>query len=484
MSEKESVVAFLDNPYQLEDWNGLEEVDGLMVGYQDHKIAQDVAAQVLFGGIGASGRLPVSVGSLFSAGEGIDTSGGMRLKYSLPEAAGMNSQRVSSRVDSIIERAIAEEAFPGCQILVACRGNVIFQEAYGFHTYEKKHPVHLSDLYDLASVTKISGPLPVLMKMNGDGRMGLDDPVSKYFTDWESRFLRPSNKEELNFREVLAHQAGLKPYIAYWRMAMKKNRYSRRWFDLNEGIQVSDHLYLKDRFKRKIYRSIRKSDLIDEREYRYSGLSFMIYPLMIREMTGTNYATLLDSVFYEPLGASSLMYKPLRKYSHQEITPTEYDAVFRKKQIHGRVHDEAAAVMGGISGNAGLFSNAGDLAKMMQMYLNGGHYGGETYLDSAVVQEFASRQFPGNDNRRGLGFDKPKPDNAKLSMDEAYPAPGVSQKSFGHSGFTGTFVWMDPQYELLYIFLSNRVYPDRNHSKIYELNVRSSVQQVFYDEFR
>ena len=140
--------------------------------------------------------------------------------------------------------------------------------------------------------------------------------------------------------------------------------------------------------------------------------------------------------------------------------------------------------MGGISGNAGLFSNAGDLAKLMQMYLNRGHYGGETYLDSAVVREFASRQFPGNDNRRGLGFDKPKPDNATLSMDEAYPAPGVSQQSFGHSGFTGTFVWMDPQYELLYIFLSNRVYPDRNHSKIYELNVRSSVQQVFYDEFR
>ncbi|MGM0377248.1 MAG: glycoside hydrolase family 3 N-terminal domain-containing protein [Bacteroidota bacterium] len=484
MNDRESIAAFLDNPYKMDGWYGLENIDGLMVGYQDNAVAQDVAAQVLFGGVGATGRLPVSVDNRFAAGDGVDTPGGRRFTHSLPEAEGMDSHRISARVDSILNKALDEKAFPGCQVLVARRGNVIFHEAYGFHTYEKRHPVKTDDLYDLASVTKITGPLPVLMKFVGEGRIDLDAPISDYFSDWESGFFRPSNKEDLIFRDVLAHQAGLTSYIAFWRMAMKKNRYAGRWFNLNEGIEVDDHLYIKERFKRKIYRSIRKSELVDDREYHYSGLSFMIYPRMISEMTETDYESLVDSVFYDPLGASSLMYKPLREYSLQQITPTEYDAVFRKKQIHGRVHDEAAAVMGGVSGNAGLFSNAMDLAKVMQMYLNGGKYGGRQYLDSTVVREFSRRQFPETDNRRGLGFDKPKPENDTLSMDEAYPAPEVSQESFGHSGFTGTFVWMDPRYDLLYIFLSNRVYPDRSNTKIYDMNIRTAVQQVFYDELK
>ncbi|MFW6389157.1 MAG: glycoside hydrolase family 3 N-terminal domain-containing protein [Marinilabiliaceae bacterium] len=484
MNNRESVAAFLDNPYQMSGWYGLENIDGLMVGYQDNDVAQDVAAQVLFGGVGATGRLPVSVDGRFSAGDGMDTSGELRLRYSLPEAEGMDSRRISTRVDSILNKALAEKAFPGCQVLVARRGNVIFHEAYGFHTYEERQRVRRDDLYDLASVTKITGPLPVLMELTEEERIDLDAPVSDYFSDWESGFFRPSNKEDLIFRDVLAHQSGLTSYIAYWRRAMKKNRYARRWFNLHEGMEVDDHLYLKERFKRKMYRSIRKSELEEEKEYRYSGLSFMIYPRMISEMTGTDYETLVDSSFYSPLGASSLMYNPLRKYSLQQITPTEYDSVFRKKQIHGRVHDEAAAVMGGVSGNAGLFANANDLAKLMQMYLNDGEYGGRRYLDSTVVREFTRRQFPENDNRRGLGFDKPKPGNDTLSVDEVYPAPGASQESFGHSGFTGTFVWMDPHYDLLYIFLSNRVYPDRSNRKIYEMNVRTAVQQVFYDELK
>ncbi|MFO8001133.1 MAG: glycoside hydrolase family 3 N-terminal domain-containing protein [Marinilabilia sp.] len=482
LNDKKSVVAFLDNPYKLDKWLGIELADGLVVGYQNTAVTRDVAAQVLFGAVGATGRLPVSVDNRFSHGDGVDTPGRLRLKYTLPEAVNMNGRRLISRVDSIVDRAIREEAFPGCQVLVARRGNVIFHEAYGHHTYGQRHRVRLDDLYDLASVTKITGPLPLLMDLYQEGELDLDAPVSKYYSDWKSRFLRPSDKEDLIIRDVLAHQAGLEPYIAYWRMAMKKNEYSGRWFNMNEGIEIDDHLYLKDRFKRRIFKTIRKSDLSDEKEYRYSGLSFIVFPRMIGEMTGEDYETRLDRSFFEPLGASSLMYKPLREYSLQQITPTEYDSSFRKKQVHGRVHDEAAAVMGGIAGNAGLFSNANDLAKMMQMYLNGGEYGGIEYLGSSVVEEFTRRQFPDNDNRRGLGFDKPKPDNDELSLDEAYPAPGVSSGSFGHAGFTGTFVWMDPEHELLYVFLSNRVYPDRSHSKIYELDVRKAIQQVFYDE--
>jgi len=481
LGEKKSLVAFLDSPYRLKSWDGLENTDGLLLGYQDNEITQDIAAQVLFGGVGASGRLPVSVGNWYKCGDGVDTQGGIRFKYTLPEETGMDSRYISCKVDSIIGRGIEEKAFPGCQILVARRGKVVFNRAYGYHTYEKRQKVALNDLYDLASVTKVTGPLPALMKFYGDGRMELDAPLSKYFPDWQSRFLHPSNKEHLILREVLAHQAGLIPYLAYWRKVVKNGEYTSRWFDFSHGLKVDDHLYLKPRFKKKIYRSIRKSELLEEKEYKYSGLSFVIFPEMISRIAGKEYEQLLDSVFYKPLGASSLMYNPLQRFSKKQIIPTEYDAYFRRNQVHGYVHDEAAAVLGGVSGNAGLFSNANDLAKLWQMYLNEGTYGGERFIPSFAVREFSEVQFPENDNRRGLGFDKPLFDNAGLPLEEAYPAPGVSSKSYGHSGFTGTFVWIDPEYEMVFVFLSNRVFPTRENSKIYDLNIRTSVQQVFYD---
>ncbi|MGQ1891702.1 glycoside hydrolase family 3 N-terminal domain-containing protein [Thermophagus sp. OGC60D27] len=484
LQRKNSLVAFLDNPYQLAAWNHVDKVKGLLIAYQNNEITQDVSAQVLFGGIGATGRLPVSVGDVFYGGQGVDTPGGIRLKYTMPEEVGMSSVSISHKVDSIINRGIEEKAFPGCQVLVARNGKVVFHKAYGYHTYEKRQSVALDDLYDLASVTKATGPLPVLMKLCGDGIINLDDPLSKYFPDWKSGFLHRSNKENLIFRDVLAHQAGLIPYIAYWKMALKDGRYSRRWFDFNEGVKVDDHLYLKPRFKRKIYRSVRKSDLLKSKDYKYSGLSFIIYPEMISTLTGVDYEHYLDSLFFRPLGASFLMYNPLERVSEERIVPTEYDRYFRKKLVHGYVHDEAAAVLGGISGNAGLFSNANDLAKLLQMYLNEGCYGGERFIDAKIIQEFSEVQFPENNNRRGLGFDKPLLKNSGLSLEEAYPAPSVSPSSYGHSGFTGTFFWIDPDYDLVYIFLSNRVFPTRNNAKIYDLNIRTSVQQVFYDSLR
>ncbi len=227
---------------------------------------------------------------------------------------------------------------------------------------------------------------------------------------------------------------------------------------------------------------IRRSRLLPYVEYRYSGLSFLVYPEMISQITGTSYEKLLYSEVFKPLGASRLVYNPLEKgFSKGEIPPTEMDLFYRESQVHGRVHDEAAAVFGGVSGNAGLFGNANDLGKLMQMYLNKGSYGGQQLLPEQVVNEFTCVQFPENENRRGLGFDKPLLNNDSKEIDEAYPARSASAASFGHSGFTGTFVWMDPAYRVLYIFLSNRVFPTRENVALYDLNVRTAIQQILYD---
>jgi beta-glucosidase-like glycosyl hydrolase/CubicO group peptidase (beta-lactamase class C family) len=485
LKEKSSVVAFLGNPYQLPGWKGLASVQGLLIAYQNNAVVQDVAAQVFFGGVSAKGRLPVSVKGLFPLGSGLDTEGGMRLKYTLAEEVGLNSRGIEHQVDSIVQQGIDLKAFPGCQVLVACQGKVIFNKAYGYHTYSRKQPVDLHDLYDLASVTKVTGPLPLIMKMEGEGVLDLDAPLSTYFDDWRSRLFHPSNKEGLILRDILAHQAGLVPYLNYWPRTMKNGSYSHRWFRPQEepdfSLEVSDHLFLKNTFFRQVKKSVRKSELLPARKYKYSGLSFLVFPGIISDLTGEDYEQLLYSSFYKPLGASTLTYNPLHRFPRERIIPTEVDNYFRNEQVHGRVHDEAAAVLGGVSGNAGLFASANDMAKLLQMYLNGGIYGGKRFFPKSTIDEFTRVQFPENDNRRGLGFDKPLPDNGELAAEKAYPAPGVSPQSYGHSGFTGTFIWVDPANEMIYVFFSNRVFPTRDNSLIYDLNIRTSVQQVFYE---
>ena len=249
-------------------------------------------------------------------------------------------------------------------------------------------------------------------------------------------------------------------------------------------MPIDRHLYLSTEFKKEIYKAIRRSPLLDEAKYKYSGLSYIIYPQLLSDLFNDEYETILYRNFYERLGASSLCYRPLDKIETDRIVPTEYDSLYRKHQIKGWVHDEAAAVMGGVSGNAGLFASADDLAKLMQMYLQKGSYAGIRYISEETFNEFTKVQYPDNDNRRGAGFDKPLFGNDTLSIADSYPAPGVSDLSFGHSGFTGTFVWVDPAYDLIYIFLSNRVYPTRDNPLIYRMNVRPSIQQVFYEEVK
>lgn len=387
---------------------------------------------------------------------------------------------LESEIDSIIFSAIQQEAFPGCVVYAAHKDSVIFFKSYGFHTYDSIRWVARNDIYDLASVTKATAATFALMKLYDEGLIRLDDPIYKYVEDVKGEF------GSATIRETMAHQAGLRPWIPYYQEVRKKDgSYKGKTIGtaavekgFNHGL--TDSLYLHDEFyDRKIKKMIKKSEVSDEKKYKYSGLFFYLVPELVERLSGIPFDQYLRQTFYDSLGASTLTFNPLEKFSLSQIVPTENDSYFRMEQIHGTVHDEGAITMKGISGNAGLFSNAEDLAKVWQLLLKNGQIDTLQYLRPETIQLFTSTQFPNNENRRGLGFDKPllEYDSAKSSV-----AKGASFRSYGHSGYTGTLVWADPEKELLFIFLSNRVYPTRENRNLYELGVRPKIHQLLYDE--
>jgi CubicO group peptidase (beta-lactamase class C family) len=394
---------------------------------------------------------------------------------------GLDSVQLYRKVDSLMDLGINQQAFPGAQLLVAYKGKTLFHHAYGFHTYDSLERVERRDLYDLASVTKIAAALPALMKLNQEGTLNLDSPLSDYWKPWKRR----KDKRELTLREILAHQAGLLPYIVFLNDALRKGELKRRFVrETPSGrfsLQAYENLYVSRGFVRKMHRKINRSEVSPEKAYRYSGLSFLLVPELVESLDGRTFETYLQAEIYGPMGITGLTFLPKIRMSDARVVPTEFDSLYRKTLTRGWVHDENASLMGGISGNAGLFGRAEDLAVLMQCYANYGSWKGQQILDSSLVAEYIRVQFPENENRRGLGFDKPLPENGQLPLEEAYPATRVSPESFGHSGFTGTFVWADPINHLVYIFLSNRVYPSRSHRGLYDLKLRTKLQQLFYE---
>lgn len=384
-------------------------------------------------------------------------------------------------LESIIEEGIQAQAFPGANVLVAKDGAIVFHEAYGYWTYDSLRAVKKDDIYDYASVTKISSALLALMKLHGEGRFDLDAPLKKYFPK-----MRFSNKAKLTFREMLAHQARLRPGIVHWQQAKKKNgKYKRRTFQRdsskNYNVRITNELWLRRKYRNKMYKAIKRSKLLEDKKYTYSGLLFYLLPQIIENITNEDYESYLQGNFYDKIGASTITYNPLKKFPMNRIVPTEQDTFYRHQQVQGIVHDEGAGMMGGVSANAGLFSTIDDLAKLAQLLLNEGKYDGEQLIAAKSIQEFTRYQYPGLNNRRGLGFDKPLIEyDAKAS----YIAEDVSPSSYGHSGYTGTFVWADPKYNLIFIFFSNRVYPYRSHRKLYELNIRPRLHQAVYDAIK
>ncbi len=387
---------------------------------------------------------------------------------------------VHSKADSLMTMAIAQQAFPGAQLMVAHKNEVIFHKAYGFHTYDSVQAVGLTDLYDLASVTKILAPLPALMKLVEEEKLDLDLPFSTYWKPWR----RQKDKKNLTLREILAHQAGLTPYIVFLNEATKKGKPKRRFIVSTPKKSYVNQAYEKQfvhkRFENKMHRIINRSKVSETKTYKYSGLSFLIFPKLIEQLTGVSYETYLQENFYRPLGCKTLGFNPTTKGFSNAIIPTEIDTLWRKALVKGYVHDENAALLGGVSGNAGLFGTADDLLQMMLCYQNFGAKDSKRLLSEKTVREFSSVQYPNNENRRGLGFDKPLLGNDTLAISTAYPSPLVHPSSFGHSGFTGTFVWADPENQFVFIFLSNRVFPNRSHRELYELNTRTELQNLFY----
>ena len=405
------------------------------------------------------------------------------LKKVEPEDIGLSGTILNREIDRIMSQAIDSTAFPGAQILLAKEGKVFFHRAYGHHTYDSARLVQLSDIYDLASVTKTTAATLALMKLYDQGKFDPDQTMGYYFPK-----IAKGNKKDLRMRDVLAHQAGLKAWIPYWSESKnKRGKFKRRTVSADSSskypYKLSDaDLFLHKDFKRKkIYRMIRKSKVSDEKKYLYSGLTFYLIPDLVERLSGKSFDQFLQDEFYQPLGAETLGFNPLNNYSLDEIVPTEVDSFFRMQTLHGVVHDEGAAMMQGVSGNAGLFSNAMDLAKVYQMLLQNGTYDGKEYLSKGTIQEFTECQFCETGNRRGLGWDKPL---VEYNFNASSVARGASPQSFGHTGYTGTLVWADPKNDLLFIFLSNRVHPTRNNSKIYQLNVRPNIHNLVYDLLR
>ncbi len=475
-----TIISIFGEPFILNDLHGIDKAGGLLLTYEDSRLAQEMAAQLIFGAIAARGSLPLNINKNYTKGYGLETNELSRLGFAIPEEVGLDSKKLNNTIDSIAMLGLNAGAYPGCQVLVARNGKIVLHKTYGYHTYENRNPVNKNDIYDFASVTKITGTLPALMRLVDEGKIDIDDKLSKYWPDFKH-----SNKSELSIREILAHQSGMIPYIKFWEKTLKKNgTYKTRIFKHDSSEKFCDPvaagLYMNKNYRKKMYKEIKRSPVSEEKKYVYSGLSFYLYPQIIENLSGSNYETYVKTNIYRPLGAYSLTYTPSYHFPLQQIIPTEYDSFFRHMQLHGYVHDEGAAMMGGVSGNAGLFGKAVDLAKLMDMYLNMGYYGDKQFISEKTMREFTAYQYPDNNNRRGLGFDKPKVNNRELPAEEQYPTGSVSASSFGHSGYTGTFTWVDPEEQILLVFLSNRVYPTRNNSLLYKMNIRPAILESIY----
>lgn len=562
-----AVVTLFGNPYALDKFEELEKAKAIVMAYQLTNYMEDASAQAIFGAIPFIGKLPVTVNEKYPLELSIQTKAIGRLAYGVPEMVGLNSEVFNAKMDSVVNLGLREKAYPGAVLEVAKDGRVIYHKAFGYHTYEAAKAggnasdlvlradnkndvmdekvkntnanlvftasantisngrVKLTDLYDLASVTKVSTSLLAVMQLMSIDKFDLDKTFKDYYTEFDN-----SNKANLRFRDMLTHKSGLKAWIPFWMdaidsvktvrnspvfkvkyaqqyrkklfmsrkkynallmkaikedknlwketlssktLVLKKNTLSNKQ-SADFPVQVSDSLWLHKDWREKIFQAIKDSPVKPEQGYVYSDLHYYTYPTFIPRITGIPWEDYLKQT-YKQLGANSLTYNPLRFYPKSQIVPSERDTLFRKTLIHGRVHDEGAGMLDGVSGHAGLFGNANDLLKLMQMYLQKGSYGGTQFIKPEVIEESTRYQFPELKNRRAIAFDKID-FNPKVANGPTLATP----ESYGHSGFTGTFVWVDPKYNFAYVFLSNRVYPTRDNTKISSLNIRTAIGDEIY----
>ncbi len=470
------ILDFFSDPYLLSYLPQVDRANALLMSYQSLPATMDYSAQAIFGGIGTKGRLPVTASSNYRRGDGIITKP-IRFEYALPEMAGLKGS-MSAKIDSIADYGLAQKAYPGCVILVAKDGKIVYNKAFGYQFYHDTTHLHLNDIYDLASITKIAATTPELMKLVQEKRVDVNNTLSTYLPA-----AKRSDKRYLILKEILTHQAGLVPYIPFWKQTMRNGQLRKDVYSPDSSAidpyRVAGHIFIRADYPDTIMREVIQSKLDKRKPHRfvYSDLDFYLLAAVIKNLEHAPLDRLLADDLYKPLGLRTMGYHPLYRFPAYRIVPTEYDSVFRKQLLRGFVHDPGAAMMGGVAGHAGLFSDATDLASLMQLYLQKGEYAGRRYFDSNVVEQFTSCAYCSTGNRRGLGFDKPETDTAK----ESPACKSASAESFGHSGFTGTFVWADPKYNIVYIFLSNRVAGGAAGNELAKLNIRTDIQQAIYN---
>ena len=467
------VIVNFGSPYGLKYF---EDAKWLLQAYQEDKIAQSVAAQALFGAFEMNGKLPVTASDKIRFNAGIATPNLFRIGHALPESVGLNSDSLE-KIDELVKEALGMKATPGGVVLVAKDGKIVYNKAYGYHTYAKKTKVQKTDVYDLASITKIAAGTMSMMKLYDEGRMSIFSPMSQYIPE-----LRNSPKQDLVVQDMMAHQARLKAWIPFFEQTVSKRKkplpkfYSKKKSE-KYNVEIVKGLYMTESFKDSIWQQIYDSELRTREGYKYSDLAFYLVANAIQNISQQRIDKYAANTFYKKLGLTTMTYNPLEKFSKSRIPPSEDDKYWRHKRVQGKVHDMGAAMLDGVSGHAGLFSNANDLAVLMQMLLNEGYYGGERFLTPETIRLFTNRHQ--SDTRRGIGFDMKELDSSRsMNMSEK-----ASPSTFGHLGFTGTCVWVDPAHNIVFVFLANRTFPSYQRRKNIwgNENFRPRIQSVIYD---
>ncbi len=473
--QNKMILSAFSNPYSLKFFNNISH---LICGYEDNEITQKIAPQIIFGAREATGRLPITASLEYPLNSGIGTDKSVwRMRYSHPETVQMDNNTLL-KIDTLILSEIEQGTMPGCQVMVAKDGQIVLNKSYGYLTYDKSQPVTNNTLFDIASITKMAGTLQAVMFLEERGLIEIDKKASFYLPE-----LKNTNKEDLVIQDILTHQAGLIPFMAHWKNTLDSTGFMARFYR-NErsdsfNLEVVPGLYTLSSMEDTLWKWSVASDLQKLKskkqkhyEYAYSDLGFYIMKRIVERIINQPINEFLEQNFYAPLNLRYLCYKPLERFSPNLIAPTENDTIFRKAQLRGNVHDQGAALLGGVGGHAGIFSNASDLLTLFQMNLNNGYYGGKKYFQENTVLRFSQRQFPRN--RRGLGWDRPE-------LNGGGPTSRyVSSQTYGHTGYTGTSVWIDPQNNIVFVFLSNRGYPIDNNKKLIKHNTRTRIQDLVY----
>lgn len=473
LSEQQDVISVLfGNPYVLSRFGKMDSTKAFIIAYQDTDEMQYAAAQTLYGGLIPTGKLPVTGSETFPAGHGLSFNEKTRLSHVFPEEIGIKTEKLNA-IDDIAKEGIQKGAYPGCQILGIKDGNVFYNKSFGYHTYSKKRAVKTDDLYDLASITKIAATTLSIIKLQKEGLIDIDGKLGDYLPE----IVDSTPYKNMVIREMLAHQAGLFPWIPFYTATLINGDLNPELYRKNRSElfnnKVAENIFIKADYDSVMLKQITEKNLI-KKSYKYSDLGYYFLKAIIEKETGKTLDVYAYENFYAKMGLNHILYHPLSAFDRNQITPTEDDKIFRKQLVWGYVHDPGAAMQGGVGGHAGLFSNALDLGTLMYMLINNGQYGGEQLLDQTTIADFTRVQFP-SANRRGAGFDKPV-----RSLNGGPTCDKVSLSSFGHSGFTGTLTWADPEKGLVYVFLSNRVYPNAENWLITSEDIRTRIQDALY----